>query len=63
MNPAARLQFELTETEREFLVRFMEYRLAELSHEIHHTSKLAMRQELSQRQYMLEQLLSKFQRT
>jgi hypothetical protein len=62
MNPAARLQFELTEAERELMVRFLEGRLTELSHEIHRTSKLAMRQELEQRQYMLEQLLIKFQR-
>jgi hypothetical protein len=59
MNPAVRLQFEMTEAERELIVGLLERRLAELPHEIHHTSKLAMRQELQQRQYTLEVVLNR----
>jgi len=59
MNPAVRFRLELSETEASLLVEMLEHKEVELSHEIHHTKTLAMRQELEQLLDTVEGLLRK----
>ncbi len=59
MNPAAGIQLELTEAERELIIELLEQERTELPHEIHHTTIGAMRRELERRFEMTELVLRK----
>lgn len=62
MNPATRLQTELSDAEWDLIVEVLEAKRAELPTEIHHTAKLAYRDELRRRLDLIEGLLEKLKR-
>ncbi len=57
MDPAVKLQLELTDIEGELLRELLEHKKVELSHVIHHTATLVMRRELERRLETVEELL------
>jgi hypothetical protein len=59
MHPAAVIQLNLSETERELIVELLEQERTELPHEIHHTATGTMRRELERRFETTELVLKK----
>lgn len=54
---------ELTPSERDLLIEVLEIAQRELPHEIHHTYKASVREELRQKAYAVDALLAKIRGT
>ncbi len=59
MNPVARMQPQLSNTEWDLIVALLDAKRGQLPTEIHHTTKLAYRRELEERLELVEALYQK----